>query len=105
MTTGRLHDSQRLDGNSLAGPMSALFRFDPTMAVGQCASCGDTRPLGGAIVYRSDMGQVVRCPACDAVLMTEVQTATGLLISARGLRWLQISTDAESATVDSGSWW
>lgn len=87
--------TSRLDGNSLAGPLSAAFRFDATMAVGLCDSCGDTRPLAASIVYSSDMGQVVRCAACDNVLMTYVQTPNGTFLTARGLTWLRFSTDAD----------
>lgn len=87
--------TQRLDGNSLAGPLSTIFRFDPTVAVGLCNNCGDVRPLAASIVYSSDMGHVVRCAVCENVLMTHVQTPTGTFLSTRGLTWLCIDSDFE----------
>ncbi|WP_195909291.1 DUF6510 family protein [Microlunatus sp. Gsoil 973] len=87
--------TQRLDGNSLAGPLSVIFRFDPTMAVGSCNTCGDVRPIGASIVYSSAMGAVVRCASCDNVLMTYVQTPTGIVLTTRGLTWLRIDADPE----------
>ena len=87
--------NQRLDGNSLAGPLSGTFRFDPTVAVGRCDTCGEARPLAASIVDSSDMGQVVRCAVCDNVLMTYVQTPTGTFLSTRGLTWLHVSSETD----------
>jgi hypothetical protein len=84
-----------LDGNSLAGPLSDTFRFDPTVAVGLCDTCGDARPLAASIVYSSAMGQVVRCAACDSVLLTHVQTPTGTFLSTRGLTWLRFTSEVD----------
>lgn len=86
-------DGNHLDGNSLAGPLSTVFRFDPTVAVGLCANCGDTRPLAASMVYSSDMGHVVRCAMCDSVLMTHVEIPTGTFLSTSGLTWLRIVAD------------
>lgn len=87
--------NQHLDGNSLAGPLSDIFRFDPTVAVGRCEGCGDARPLAASMVYASGMGQVVRCAVCDNVLMTYVQTPTATILSSRGLTWLRVNCEPD----------
>lgn len=87
-----------LDGNSLAGPLSDTFRFDPTVAVGLCGVCGDARPLAASIVYSSAMGHVIRCAACDNVLLTLVQTPAGTFLSTRGLSWLRHTSEVDLGT-------
>lgn len=89
-------DRTHLDGNSLAGPLSTIFRFDPTVAVGRCSDCGDVQPLAASMVYSSDMGHVVRCAKCDNVLMTYVEVPTGTFLSTRGLVWLRIIADDDA---------
>jgi hypothetical protein len=91
-------EGNHLDGNSLAGPLSAIFRFDPTVAVGQCENCGDVRPLGASMVYSSDMGHVVRCATCDNVQLIFVQTPGSAVVSTCGLTWLRIPTTVDSGT-------
>lgn len=88
-------DGHHLDGNSLAGPLSTIFRFNPIVAVGRCATCGDARPLAASMVYSPDMGHVVRCAVCDNVLMTRVEIPTDAHLSTRGLTWLRIVADDE----------
>jgi hypothetical protein len=89
--------TQRLDGNSLAGPLSTLFRFDPTVAMERCNGCGDVRSLAASIVYASEMGTVVRCAMCDGVLMVFVQTPNGTYLSTQGLTWLGITAPQRSS--------
>lgn len=87
--------TQRLDGNAVAGPLSMLFRFDPTVAMGRCNGCGDIRALAASIVYTSDMGTILRCASCDSVLMVLVQTPNGTYLRAEGLTWLGIAPEAD----------
>ena len=53
-----------LDGNMLAGPLSDVFTVDISTAVGQCASCGTSAPMGATRVYADAPGLVARCPSC-----------------------------------------
>ena len=79
-----------LDGNTLAGPLSELFRDDMTTALGRCAGCGDVSVLAEALVYDAAPGWAVRCHACGDVLMTFVRTLDRLRIDMRGLTALEI---------------
>ena len=76
----------QLDGNVLAGPISDLFGIEPTLAQGQCHNCGRIEILGRAVVFASPMGLVVRCPACEHVLMVIVEREGRRTVSMRGLR-------------------
>jgi hypothetical protein len=62
-------DELKLDGNAAAGTLEQIFAFEVTTAVGTCANCGAVGPVGGTNVYTQAPGIVVRCPACEAVLI------------------------------------
>jgi len=62
-------DELKLDGNAAAGNLEQIFAFEITTAVGTCANCGASGAVGGAGVYSQAPGIVVRCPACEGVLL------------------------------------
>jgi hypothetical protein len=74
-----------LDGN--AAP-DDVFARDLTMAIATCASCGTTGPIASVLVYEG-MGSVLRCPACDSVLMRVVQTGGETRLDMRGIKVLR----------------
>jgi hypothetical protein len=78
-----------VDGNAIAGILSEVFAFDATCSIGRCSSCGDTGELARAMVYGGEQGYVVRCPACDNVLMVVVDSPDRRRIQMRGLAWLE----------------
>jgi hypothetical protein len=74
-----------LDGNVAAGPLGEIFAREVTTAVATCASCGCTGPLGGAMVYGETMGIIVRCVACEQVLLRFTETPRGMRLDMRGI--------------------
>jgi hypothetical protein len=56
-----------LDGNAVAGLLQELFAAEMTTAIGSCATCNATEPVGAIHVYRG-AGIVLRCPHCDNAL-------------------------------------
>jgi hypothetical protein len=74
-----------LDGNAAAGTLSEIFTLEATTAIATCAACGATGAVGGVHVYLSDMGTVLRCPACTAVLMRIVHTPGAVRMDMRGV--------------------
>jgi phage FluMu protein Com len=66
-----------LDGNALAGRLDDLLGWDATASEVRCTHCGLQDLLATAAVYASAMGAVVRCRACDAVLLTVVDSPDG----------------------------
>jgi hypothetical protein len=75
-----------LDGNAAAGPLSDVFAREVTMAMVTCAACGNCGPLGAAMLYGETMGQIVRCTACDAMLLGCTETPAGIRLDMRGVR-------------------
>jgi hypothetical protein len=74
-----------LDGNVAAGPLGEIFAREVTTAIATCASCGNTGPLGGAMVYGETMGTIVRCVACEQVLLRFAETPHGIRLDMRGI--------------------
>ena len=79
-----------LDGNMLAGTFADLFSFDVTTATARCAGCGAVAQLATAMVYVSDAGSVVRCPGCDFVLATVVQSEDRVWFGLRGITAVEV---------------
>ena len=84
----------KLDGNAAAGTLQAIFPFDMTLALATCTGCGATNPLGAAAAYMHGMGTVVRCPACENALIRVAHVKQRYWLDMRGMRVLQISTEA-----------
>lgn len=85
-------DALMLDGNAIAGLLQEVFAVEMTTALGTCANCGATEPVGAVRVYRG-AGYVLRCPHCDNVLVTIVGSGTDTWISMRGVRALRVTHD------------
>jgi hypothetical protein len=77
-------DDTVLDGNAAAGVLDEVFRFEATTTIVTCAACRSTGPLGGAVVYLSDMGTVVRCRSCSAVLIRAAELRDRVMVDLRG---------------------
>jgi ribosomal protein S27E len=75
---------RHLDGNTLAGALGDLVRFDVTTARLRCTGCGVVAELATTHVYRSDAGSVARCRDCGAVLVTLVETDDRTFVSFSG---------------------
>lgn len=85
-------ESRRLDGNAAAGRLADVFVFDATAARTRCAACGMTAPLGVYHVYADAPGMVMRCPACEAMVMRIVQTPGHTWLDMSGISALDVST-------------
>lgn len=82
-----------LDGNAAAGILHAVYGAEMTTAMGTCDGCGTAGPVGAVRLYRA-AGLVLRCPHCDAVLLKIVSVGERVWIDSRGLRTLELSSDA-----------
>ena len=81
----------RLDGNAVAGLLSEVFAVEMTAALGTCAACGSTSPVGAVHVYAQAPGTVLRCPQCTTMLMCVVRVRDRLLVDMSGLRHLEMT--------------
>lgn len=88
MTTDR-----HLDGSALGALFHDIFGGEMTDQRGCCDACGVISPLGAALVFRDAPGDVVRCPNCHSVILVAVPVPTGIRVSFRSLRWIEIPGD------------
>lgn len=78
-----------LDGNAVGGSFLEAFERDLTGAVGCCGHCGAIRVLAALRVYRAGLGDVLRCPVCDTVLLVLTPHPSGLRVHFAALAWLR----------------
>jgi len=81
-------EALRLDGNFAAGILSEVFVPDITTTRAMCAGCGAIHPLGALPVYGREMGVVMRCSTCDAVVLRVTRTPRQLWLDLTGSRVL-----------------
>jgi hypothetical protein len=60
---------EALDGNAIAGQLTEVFGAEMTTVTGKCGACGETGQVAELVVYVRAPGTVVRCRACDNVLI------------------------------------
>jgi hypothetical protein len=82
------HTDDYLDGNAAAGELSNIFAVDVTAAEGQCAHCGATNRFANAHLYAQAPGLVVRCPACEHVVLRLVSVRQRVFLDMRGMTYL-----------------
>ena len=80
-----------LDANAAAGLLQEIFSLDATAAQIQCAACSATAAVGTLRLYAAPMGAVLRCAACDGVVMRAVHTPHGCWLDMAGARWLKFA--------------
>ena len=80
----------RLDGNAVGGALSAVFGVELTTAVGVCGSCGTRGTVAELHAYVRAPGFVVRCAACESVLIRIVEGPDRTWIDLSGLRTLEL---------------
>jgi hypothetical protein len=78
-----------LDGNARAGMFEALFGGDMTAVPGRCAHCHTVNMVGAMRAYTRGPGAVLRCPACDEVVLRVVETDSATYVDARGAAYLR----------------
>lgn len=86
----------KLDGNAIAGLLREIFTTEMTTAHSTCAGCGTVHVVGRVDVYLNAPGAVVRCPACDHVLMRVVKGGGRIWVDMRGTRCLEFEAAADA---------
>jgi hypothetical protein len=84
----------KVDGNAIGGLLREIFTMEMTSAVTTCAGCGTVNPVGRVDVYMQAPGVVVRCPACEQVLMLIVRGGGRYWIDLRGTQCLELASPA-----------
>ncbi len=76
---------EALDGNAIGGMLSHVFGREMTMAQAECGSCGARGPLAECEVYLGGPGVVVRCRACQHIVMVFVEVREMICVDLGGL--------------------
>ncbi len=80
-----------LDGNAVGGLFDELFGEEMTTAPGECAHCGHVADLGAFLAFTQGPGIVLRCPACEEIVLRIVKTDRFVYLDARGLTYLRLA--------------
>jgi len=86
-------EERRLDGNAIGGLLGEVFVMEVTAAVSTCAHCGAVNEVGRVQVYVDAPGTVVRCPACEQVLMRIVRGRGRYWVDLTGMRSLEFAEE------------
>jgi hypothetical protein len=86
-------EEMRLDGTAAAGALRDVFAVDMTLALATCAGCGNVGPMGELLEYGHAMGIVLRCPACENVVIRIARGSSRLHVDVSGIAMLVIPAD------------
>ena len=89
-TGGDMNRALMLDGNAAAGVLREIFAVELTASPTECANCGREGELGTLPAFVRAPGLVVRCPACEQVMLRIVQTPEAIYLDARGVVTLRL---------------
>ena len=79
-----------LDGNAVAGLLDEIFGVDITASPCACVHCGREGALATLLTFTQTPGVVLRCPACESVVLRIVQTPDAIYLDARGTLYLRL---------------
>ncbi len=80
-----------LDGNAVGGLLQEVFALEMTTTRTQCAQCGRVGAIGTLLAFTHAPGVVLRCPACEQVMVRLVETAEAIYVDARGATYLRLA--------------
>jgi len=83
-----------LDGNAAAGILYEIFGQEMTAGTIECGGCGREGELGSLLAFAPAPGFVLRCPACEQVILRIVQTPDHVYLDARGAVYLRFVRQA-----------
>jgi len=84
-------EEMKLDGNAIGGLLREIFTMEMTAAETTCASCGAVNAVARVDVYVHAPGTVMRCPACESVLMRIVHGRNRYWVDLTGTRCLEFA--------------
>jgi len=85
-----LNHQLMLDGNAAAGILQELFGREMTATPTECANCGNESQVGALLAFTQAPGVILRCPACEGVVMRIVETPNAIYFDARGAVCLRL---------------
>jgi hypothetical protein len=79
-----------LDANATAGLLYEIFGVEMTASPTECANCGNEGEIGQLLAFVQGPGVVLRCSACESVVLRIVRTPDAIYLDARGAVYLQL---------------
>ena len=79
-----------LDANAVAGLLHEIFGTEMTAQPTECAGCGNEAEIGALLAFTQGPGIVLRCSACENVMIRIVQTPDAIYLDARGAVYLRL---------------
>jgi Zn finger protein HypA/HybF involved in hydrogenase expression len=79
-----------LDGNAVGGMFHDLFGVEMTATPTECANCGNEAQMGELLAFTQSPGAVLRCPACENVVLRIVETREAMYLDARGALYIRL---------------
>ncbi len=79
-----------LDGNALGGLLMEVFGAEMTATPAECDHCGNVAEMGALLAFTQAPGMVLRCPACEGIVLRIVETPQAIYLDARGATYLRI---------------
>jgi hypothetical protein len=79
-----------LDANATAGLLHEIFGVEMTAAPTECAACGNEAEMGTLLAFTQGPGIVLRCSACENVVLRIIQTPDAIHLDARGAVYLRL---------------
>jgi predicted Zn-ribbon and HTH transcriptional regulator len=80
-----------VDGNAVAGLLRSIFGTEMTVAPARCAHCGTVSEVGALLAFAQHKPAVVlRCPACENVVMRVSPTPAGTFLDLRGAAYVRL---------------
>ncbi len=84
-----LNSDMMLDGNAAAGLLQELFALEMTTVPAECAHCGNVGEIGSLLCFSQAPGMILRCPACEQIMLRIVRTPDAIYLDARGATYFQ----------------
>lgn len=79
-----------LDANAAGGLLYEIFAAEMTVSPAECAHCGRQGPIGSLLAFVRGSGVVLRCPACENIVLRVARTPDRIYLDARGAAYLCI---------------
>jgi hypothetical protein len=80
-----------LDANATAGLLFEIFGVEMTASPTECANCGNEAEIGTLLAFTQGPGIILRCSACENVVLRIVQTPDAIYLDARGAVYLRLA--------------
>jgi len=91
---GDMNREMMLDGNAVAGMLHEVFALEMTASPTECAHCGNVGEIGTLWAFTQAPGIVLRCPACENIMLRIVETPDAIYLDARGAVYLRLERRA-----------